>query len=220
MLWASLGALCIALLVILSATIGPGGAVTAFDESIVRAVAAHRTPFLSSLMTDTSSLGSMALMIVFSVIAVAVLLSIRDGAAALHLVITVSLSYAISIYTKDFYERPRPTIVEQLVHASGFSFPSGHSVSSAALYVTLAILGARHVSTHKARITLAAIAVALVAVVSFSRVYLGVHYPSDTIGGAAMGSAWALATAAAFSHRYWSRTPPARAATPEAPASK
>jgi undecaprenyl-diphosphatase len=204
MLWAALGAGCVAILVVLSVSLGPQSYVTALDERVMVGISDHlRSPFLSAMMVDATALGSLALMIVFSVVSVILLVSIKDPAAAIHLVVTVAVSYAISIYTKGLFERPRPSIVPQLIKASGFSYPSGHSVSSAALYVTLAILAARHVSTHKARLTLASIAVLMISLVSFSRVYLGVHYPSDTIGGAAMGSAWALVMAAFFSKRYW-----------------
>jgi undecaprenyl-diphosphatase len=204
MVWTALAAACVGFVLVISSSLGRGGWVQRLDEAILRYVAEHlRTPFLSAMMTDWSALGSLALMIAIGVVVVLLLVSIRDPAGAAHLVLTVAVSYFLSSYAKGWFSRPRPSIVPQLIHASGFSYPSGHSVSSAALYVTLAVLAARHVDTHRARITFFVLAGLVIALVSFSRVYLGVHYPSDTLGGALMGSAWALLVAAAFSRVYW-----------------
>lgn len=204
MFWSALAALCLGSVLWLSRSLEPGGWVSRVDEAILRYVAEHlRSPFLSAMMADWTALGSLALMIVISTVVVLLLLSIRDPAGAAHLALTVSASYLISIYVKGWFVRPRPSVVPQLIHASGFSYPSGHSVSSAALYVTLAVLAARHVDTHRARVVFFVLAGLVIGLVSLSRVYLGVHYPSDTLGGSLMGAAWALAMAALFSRIYW-----------------
>jgi undecaprenyl-diphosphatase len=86
-----------------------------------------------------------------------------------------------------------------LVQVSGFSYPSGHSLAAAALYLTMAIVAGRHLRTRASKAVLVAGAFFLVGMVGVSRVYLGVHYPSDVASGVSLGTAWALILAAVFS---------------------
>ncbi|MEG8033038.1 phosphatase PAP2 family protein [Sphingomonas aurantiaca] len=89
--------------------------------------------------------------------------------------------------------RPRPDIVEHLVAVTHMSFPSGHSANSAIVYLTLAGL-ASQVTEHRAtRAYLLVVAILLVGAIGCSRVYLGVHWPSDVLAGWSFGTLWALA---------------------------
>jgi undecaprenyl-diphosphatase len=99
-------------------------------------------------------------------------------------------------------------VIPQLVHASGFSYPSGHSITSSAIYLTMAILACRHFQSMSSRIVLLALAGLMIALISFSRIYLGVHYPSDTMSGALMGLAWALFMAALFAKTHFAPKKP------------
>ncbi len=92
---------------------------------------------------------------------------------------------------KDGFERSRPDVVPHLVKATSGSFPSGHSASAAAIYLTLAALLASRTGERAVRRYLFFVAIMLALLVGASRVYLGVHYPTDVIGGLAFGSAWA-----------------------------
>lgn len=92
---------------------------------------------------------------------------------------------------KALFARPRPDIVPHLVEASSASFPSGHSTSAAAIYLTLAALIARETKERLVRNYVFAVAVAMALIVGASRVFLGVHYPTDVIGGLSFGAAWA-----------------------------
>jgi undecaprenyl-diphosphatase len=98
---------------------------------------------------------------------------------------------------KGAFERRRPSLVERLVEAGGFSFPSGHSLASAAIYATAAVLVAVQARRTIDRALCAGVAAAVLAGIGASRVYLGVHYASDVLGGYAAGLAWAFALLAA-----------------------
>ncbi len=93
---------------------------------------------------------------------------------------------------KGLYERPRPTAVTQLDPPGGLSFPSGHSMISAALYLTLGVLVARALPTRRLRVFAVLTGAFLTMIIGLSRVYLGVHYPTDVLAGWTAGAAWAL----------------------------
>lgn len=205
MLKSSVGLLCVALFIHLTFSVNSNGGVQNFDESILKWIETIRTPFWNSMMLDITALGGLALTIVLGLLAVAVFLLSEDIAAAIHLVLTSAGGFYISIWTKGIISRPRPSIIPQLIHASGFSYPSGHSITSAAIYVTMAILACRHYKQFKTRVMLLALAAIMICLISFSRIYLGVHYPSDTMSGALIGIAWSLFMAALFSKTHFAK---------------
>jgi undecaprenyl-diphosphatase len=206
MLKSSVGILSLALFIHLTFSITPHGSVQNFDEEILRWVGTLRTPFLNSMMLDITALGGLALTITLGLLAVSMFLISKDPAAAIHLAITSSGGFLISSWTKSIIARPRPSIIPQLIHASGFSYPSGHSITSAAIYLTMAILACRHYKSLQSRTLLLILAIIMITLISFSRIYLGVHYPSDTMSGALMGISWALLMAALFSKIHFGKT--------------
>jgi len=203
MLKSSVALFCMALVIRLTFSITHGTAVQTFDESILRWVETLRTPFMNAMMLDVTALGGLALTVVLGLLAVMIFLLGKDPAAAIHLILTSSGGFIISLYTKNIIARPRPSIIPQLIHASGFSYPSGHSITSSAIYVTMAILACRHFKSIQKRTVLLMLAGIMIALISFSRIYLGVHYPSDTMSGALMGIAWALFMAALFAKTHF-----------------
>jgi undecaprenyl-diphosphatase len=196
---ATAAAVCLVLVLELTFSIAPEGAIQTFDEGILRWVETLRSPFMNAMMVDITALGGLALTVVLGLLACALFLLSKDRAAAIHLFLTAGGGFLISIYTKGLIARPRPSVIPQLIKASGFSYPSGHSITSSAVYLTMAILACRHFKSIRARVTLLALAAVMITLVSFSRLYLGVHYPSDTMSGALMGMTWALFMAALFS---------------------
>lgn len=94
---------------------------------------------------------------------------------------------------KQFFQRPRPTVVPHLMDAGDFSFPSGHSMNAAVVYLTLGVLLARSAGGWRARVFFVAAGLWLSGLVGVSRVMLGVHYPTDVLAGWTAGLGWALA---------------------------
>ena len=160
-----------------------------------------RSPQWNFLVTDLSSLGGLAVTVTICVVAAVLLVLARDPAAALHLGLVSYGGFRIAAWAKTWFDRPRPEIIPRLAQAGGMSFPSGHAVTAASIYLTLALLAARHYRHPAARATLFALAGLLIFIVAFSRVYLGVHYPTDVLSGALLGASWALLLGALFSRR-------------------
>jgi undecaprenyl-diphosphatase len=169
------------------------------DLSILTAVLKMRRPWLSGVAVDLTALGSTTLVVLITAVGVCLLFSLKDGLAAWQLLINSVGAGMWTIITKNFIERSRPENMVPLVHVSGFSYPSGHSLASASLYLTMAILTVRYLPTTKARVLLLGLAVSVILLVCVSRAYLGVHYPSDVASGASLGAAWALLLTGSFS---------------------
>lgn len=173
--------------------------VRGLDSSILTAVAGMRRPWLTGIAVDITALGSITLVTLISAIALCVLLSLKDHPAAWQLLLNSVGAGIWTELTKNIIERARPDEVTHLVQDSGFSYPSGHSLASASLYLTLAILAGRHLPTTKGRVLVFCLAAIIVLLVGMSRLYLGVHYPSDVASGILLGAAWALLLAGGFS---------------------
>jgi undecaprenyl-diphosphatase len=108
--------------------------------------------------------------------------------------VTVGGASATSTVIKLLVARPRPTS-GALVHALGYAFPSGHSTAGAATWFSLAVLGSSFTRSTARRVLMTGVAVVLVAAIGLSRVYLGVHAPTDVLGGWALGAAWVAGVA-------------------------
>lgn len=97
----------------------------------------------------------------------------------------------LAVLLKDIFQRPRPEIVPHMAYVSNSSFPSGHSMMSAVTYLTLGALLARSQERKRLKAYLLLVAVFLSVIVGASRVYLGVHWPTDVFAGWMAGSIWA-----------------------------
>ena len=174
------------------------GDVSAMDSAILLAVAKMRTPWLTIAAVDVTALGSITLVVLFSVVTFLVLLVLRDRLGALQLLAASAGAGILTLLTKDLIERIRPAEAQQLIVVSGFSYPSGHSVSTSALYLTIAIIAGRYIRNSGARAAIFVAASAVPIMVGASRVYLGVHYATDVMSGISLGAAWALLLAGYF----------------------
>ena len=143
-------------------------------------------------MRDVTALGGVTFLTLLTVVATLALLIHGKWKRALVFASTVIAADLSSEVLKQIYDRPRPTLVPHGSYVYSASFPSGHSTMSAATFLTLATIIASLEPDRATKSLAYAVAVALTVMVGFSRVYLGVHWPSDVLGGWSLGAAWAL----------------------------
>ena len=174
------------------------GDVSAADRAILLAVARTRTPLLTSAAIDVTALGSITLVVLFSAFTLVVLLVLRDRLGALQLLAASAGAGILTFLTKNIIERIRPEEAQRLITVSGFSYPSGHSLSTSALYLTIAIIAGRYIQHSGVRAAIFLAVSAMVIMVGASRVYLGVHYATDVASGISLGAALALLLAGFF----------------------
>lgn len=148
---------------------------------------------LQEAMRDVTALGGVTVMTLATVVGVVAFLLHRKRWHAGVLAGTVILADVTSETLKSLYGRPRPELVPHGSYVYSASFPSGHSTMSAATFLTLAMLIASLEPNRGTKRMVFALAVALVLGIGVSRVYLGVHWPSDVLAGWCLGSAFALA---------------------------
>ncbi len=148
--------------------------------------------WLPGAMRDLTALGS-APVLVLVVLAVAGFLVARRQYHALGLLMVATVGgILLNEVLKAAFARPRPPASFHLTEVRSMSFPSGHAMESAIIYLTLAALLARLVRTRTLRLYFIAVAFLLTFVVGLSRVYLGVHYPTDVLAGWTAGLGWSL----------------------------
>ena len=143
-------------------------------------------------MRDITALGGFTLLTITTVVAVLLLIFHDRRREALIFGTTVVLAQASSELLKALYDRPRPSLVAHGSIAYSQSFPSGHSTLAAATFFTLATVVASVETKKRTKALIFGLAIVFVVTVGISRVYLGVHWPSDVLGGWALGASWAL----------------------------
>jgi undecaprenyl-diphosphatase len=149
-------------------------------------------PWVREMARDITSLGSVAVLGIVSLAVVAYLLLARSRAEALLVLVAVLGGVAINSLLKIQFSRLRPDLFVPAAKVFTASFPSGHAALSAITYMTLAALLARMTERNRLRYYFVGVAVMLTLMIGVSRVYLGVHYPTDVLAGWCIGSAWAL----------------------------
>lgn len=140
---------------------------------------------------DLTALGGIAAISLLTAAVTGYLLLAGRYAAAGRVLLTVLGGLLLSSLLKQGFSRPRPEVVPALSHVYTSSFPSGHSFLSAVVYLSLGAMLAERVERMSLKIYFLLIAVLLPFLVGLSRVYVGVHYPSDVLGGWLAGAAWA-----------------------------
>ena len=178
------------------------GDLTGFDKTLLLSLRTPGDPSdpiggpaLEQVMRDLTAVGGATVLILISVAVVVALLIRRHWRSALVLALAVAGGQILSHLAKSFFDRPRPDLVPHGVQVFSSSFPSGHSMMATITYLTLAVMLARVEPDRRMKVFYLVLAALLSLAVGVSRVYLGVHWPSDVLAGWAAGSAWALMVA-------------------------
>ena len=175
------------------------GETLAFDRSVMLAMRETDNPkdplgpaWLELVARDVTSLGGTVVLTLLTLAAVGAMLLARKWRAAAFVAISVVGGTLLSTLLKVTFARPRPDLVPHAVEVTSASFPSGHSMLAMVTYLTLGAVLAESQSKRRIKVYLLSWAVFLALIVGLSRVYLGVHWPTDVLAGWCMGSAWAL----------------------------
>ena len=171
----------------------------AWDAPIMLFINSFRRPWLDSLMILITRTGGGWSALIFGLFLVWLGYHRQWGMAAAT---AISFLGAISINTilKLIYERPRPDILVPLVVVDSYSFPSGHTITAVALYGFMA-----YIFWRNSRHNLAFLTMLWAGLIAFSRIYLGVHYPSDVLGAVAVGGIWLLVMIVFLQHEVSSQ---------------
>lgn len=167
------------------------GSTQAFDDTVLRWISEQRTPILDRVMLEITFLGTGTVVMMVVTISGMFLWLTNHRYSALLLLISSAGGILLNNLLKAGFSRPRPQVVEWGTTVVSSSFPSGHAMSAAVVYGTVAYLAARLQSRRLHRTTTLLLAGVLIILISISRLYLGVHYPSDVTAGVIIGLAWA-----------------------------
>lgn len=179
----------LACLVALTAVVAAGW-IAPLDQATAVAAAVHRTAFQSAMAINVTALGSAPVIVLVAVVAAAYAVAAGRPRVVLALAWT-PLAFLLDSAIKLLVRHPRPTVA-MIALPPDYSFPSGHAVAASALYITLALLAAGVERRAGPRRLLVASGVLVALLVAWSRVYLGVHYLSDVVGGLLLGTAGAI----------------------------
>lgn len=170
-----------------------------FDESILLAM---RNPadlddpvgplWLEEVGRDVTALGGVAVLVFLTIAVTIYLLLSQRRRAALFVFGAITGGIILSTLLKEGFDRPRPDLVPHESHVYTASFPSGHSLMSAVTYLTLGALLARVHARRKIKVFFLSLAILLTLAIGVSRVYMGVHWPTDVLAGWSAGAVWAV----------------------------
>jgi len=162
----------------------------ALDVQVAMWLHAHATPALTAIMLAVTQLHSTVAMTVLSVVFAVALARLRERYWILTLACSVGGAMLLNLLLKQAYERARPHFDDPLVTLGTYSFPSGHTTAAVAFYGVLAAFLVSRFYDRRLRAAIATGAIAMIALVAFSRLYLGAHYLSDVLAALCSSTAW------------------------------
>lgn len=175
--------------------------IISFDQLVIAKIQGLETPLLTNVMKFLTFIGSTPFVIVLSLCLIFFLYKVLNHRIELILFIGALAGTAIlNDILKHIFRRTRPCL-HRLIEATGYSFPSGHAMSAFTVYVILSFLFWRHIPSKWGRGLLILFSIVMILGIGISRIYLGVHYPSDIIGGYLASGFW-LAVAIWFFQYY------------------
>lgn len=174
------------------------GETRAFDEGVLLMLRDPADPampagpaWLTKMMVDITALGGVTVLTLLVTLVVVYLALRRKFRTAAFVTASILGGWGLSSAMKIGIARPRPEVVQHLVEVTDMSFPSGHAMLSAITYLTLGAMLSRIEEQPSLRYFFPLVAVFLTLLIGSSRIYLGVHYPTDVLGGWAAGTVWA-----------------------------
>jgi undecaprenyl-diphosphatase len=182
----------------LVATAVDAGKTQGFDRQILLAMrrpadlTPKGPPAFQQAARDITALGSSVVLALITLIACGFLALDGKTHMAFFVCVSVTGGLTASSLLKEVFQRPRPDLVPYAVYVSGTSFPSGHTMMSAVTFLTLGALLASSQKRKRLKAYFLLLATLLTVVVGLSRVYLGVHWPTDVLAGWTAGAVWAL----------------------------
>jgi undecaprenyl-diphosphatase len=166
------------------------GGTQATDVAILQWMRAQHTPTLTRLMTEVTYLGTGTVVLVIVGVSAMFLWHTEHKLSARMLLFAVAGSIVLNNALKLVFQRDRPSVFSWETHAVSLSFPSGHAMSATVCYGTVAYLVMRLQKHRISRVLTGLAAVTIILMICATRLYLGVHYPTDVIGGIICGIAW------------------------------
>ncbi|MCH6264261.1 MULTISPECIES: phosphatase PAP2 family protein [Neobacillus] len=190
----------------LMATLIEAHKIVQFDSTLISSVQGLESPALTAIMKFFTFIGSTKIVVILSLLIIFFLYKVLHHRLELILFIAVIAGTPIiNSILKSIFHRARPEF-HRLIEIGGYSFPSGHAMNAFSVYGILAFLLWRHIATRTGRILLIIFSTIMILMIGISRIYLGVHYPSDIIGGYFASGFW-MTTAIWFFQWYVERKP-------------
>jgi undecaprenyl-diphosphatase len=175
------------------------GKTLAFDREVMLALRSSADPrvpigptWLPEAARDVTSLGSIIVLVIITLAVVGYLFLAGRSAVAWLMLIAVFGGIVLSDLLKFAFGRARPNVVTPLARVFSTSFPSGHATLSAITYLTIGAILARSQPLSTISVYFLSLAAFLTVLIGVSRIYLGVHYPTDVLAGWCIGAAWAM----------------------------
>jgi undecaprenyl-diphosphatase len=168
------------------------GDITEFDDAVLRWVSERRGPLLTRFFRTVTLLGSWPVLTLLTSATSIGMLRAGERRRPVTLALSMIGAPALIVALRLGYGRARPQVMPHLQKVSTASFPSGHTLASVVFFVTLALLATGQMPRKRQRVLVVAPSAAAGALVAISRVYLGVHFASDVVGGALVGVAWSM----------------------------
>ena len=167
-----------------------GDPLTLVDTQLAAWFHTHSTPLITQSMLIISGLQGTLGMSIYALLFGIFLMRTKQCYWLLTLILTVPGGMLLNVLMKQIFQRARPSFTDPIITLTTYSFPSGHAAGATLFYGILAAFLVTHISKWRWRAVVVLVAILLVALVGFSRIYLGVHYLSDVLAAVAEGAAW------------------------------